>query len=337
MDIVELGFTEWRRLLPTDGYNVFHTPDALRVLAEHAPGELHLFGGFKGDQPVALLPLFIRDKSVVRIGFSPPPGFGIRRIGPILMPASPKQSKQERVNRQFTAELCDVIQKRVPTYLFISAGTQYTDPRPFQWEGYDVTPLFTYQLDLGETTPAEVLGSFSKSLRREIRNGEDADITISRQGSEGARKIYETTRQRYAEQGLTLRLSWEFVRDLMDALESRMRVYVAESAAGEFLGGIIVLYSTDTAYFWKGGTRSSYDDISVNSLLHWRIITDIIADQSTISTYDFHTANNERITQYKNKFGGSVRTYYRIESSGVPMTIAKKAYRKIAVHDSFFK
>lgn len=31
-----------------------------------------------------------------------PPGFGVPRLGPILLPASPKRPKQERVNPEFT-------------------------------------------------------------------------------------------------------------------------------------------------------------------------------------------------------------------------------------------
>ncbi len=119
--------------------------------------------------------------------------------------------------------------------------------------------------------------------------------------------------------------------DTINTFDDRARVYVAESGDGEFLSGVVVLYSNDTAYFWKGGTGRSDHGFSVNSLLHWRIITDILDDEIGygIKRYDFHTANNERIVRYKSKFNAELVSHYRIESAGPAMTAAKKAYRTL--------
>jgi len=95
---------------------------------------------------------------------------------------------------------------------------------------------------------------------------------------------------------------------------------------------MIVLYADDTACNWKGGAKPSPLDtsVSVNNLLHWEIIEDIVTDPAlhSITTYDFYTANNERLSRYKSSFNGSLVPYYTVESNGVPMAIAKKAYRE---------
>lgn len=332
MRLEELDFQEWGQALPKEGFGPFHTPEALRVLDEHATGELHLFGGFKGQQPTGLLPVFVRERSPLRAIFSPPPGFGIRKIGPLLIPTSPKRRKQEKVSREFTEKVIDAMDLDSPfTFFYMSCEPSYSDPRAFGWAGFEIHPTFTYQIDLGPTAD-EILKSFSKSLRREIRDGEDADLSIRVGTTSDARKVHEATRNRYEEQGMEFDLSWDFMRDLFEALGERARVYVAESPDGGFLGGIVVLYSNDTAYFWKGGARRSYRNLSVNSLLHWRIIEDIVTDSSrdSVNRYDLYTANNERITRYKSKFNGELAVQYRVESSGVPMTVAKKAYQMTA-------
>jgi hypothetical protein len=339
MKIQEIGFSEWDTVLPTTGITVFHTAAALRVLDRHAVGELRLLGGFKGSQPVGLIPVFVRDKSVAKFVFSPPLGFGIRRLGPILFPTSPKQSKQEQVNREFMSGVLEELEGSVPTLYFISCSTAYTDPRPSRWEGLDFEPLFTYQLDLTGRTRDDLLASFSKSLRREIRHGGETELSVDRRGVDEAKQVYETTRKRFEDQGLNLRISWEYMRDLLYSLDDRARVYTAEDPDGDFLGGITVLYADDTAYFWKGGTRSGYDGISVNSLIHWRILTDILEDPAleSVGQYDLYTANNERLTRYKSKFGGSLEPYYRIESSSVPMTVAKALYRTVSFNPTLSK
>lgn len=330
MKLEEIDLTEWERVLPNHGHSPFHTPEALGVLDEHSTATMRLFAGYNGQQPIALLPLFVKDESFGRMVLSPPLQFGIRSLGPILMPSSPKPSKREKINHEFTQGIIDAVGANAASTLFhISCETAYRDPRPYKWAGFNVEPRYTYQLDLGSTTQDDLLSSFSRSLRREIRDAEDEEITVREGGESAARAVYEATKHRYEEQGEAFGISLEYVLDLTSALDDRAAVYVAESAGGEFLSGIVVLYTNDTAYFWKGGTRRSQVDLDVNSLLHWRVIEDIFEDASraSITTYDFFTANNPSIVRFKRKFSGQLTPYYRIESSGVPMTIAKRAYR----------
>lgn len=339
MELRNLEMAEWEELLPDSNFGVFHTPEALRVVDKHTTGELRLLGGFKGEQPIGLLPIVIKKRAGLRFVLSPPTKCGIRDLGPILMPTSPKKRKQEKVNRTFTDTVVKAVNADDPLTLFrMSCGPWYDDPRPYRWAGFDVKPSFTYQLDLSSTTPDEILHSFSKSARREIRDAEEADIIVRAQKSR-ARNVYTTVQNRYDEQGKGFRLSWEYMRDLVEALGDRAKVYVAESSEGEFLSGIVVLYSNDTAYFWKGGARNSYQNISVNTLLHWRIISDIITDPpiDSIARYDLYSANNERIARYKSKFGGELVPHYTIESRGLLMGATKKAYRLVFLNDRFLE
>jgi len=190
MDVEQIDIDDWRDGLPPSGFEPFHTPDGLSVLERHAPGQLHLYGGYKGDHLVALMPLFVRDLTVGRAIFSPPPSMGIPRLGPLVMPNSPKRRSQEKVNNRFVeGVLEDVDAHSQRTFLYILAGTDYEDPRPFTWEEFDVEPNFTYRLPVDE--PEEVLSSFSKSLRKDIRTGMELDMTIEREGVEGARIVYD--------------------------------------------------------------------------------------------------------------------------------------------------
>lgn len=338
MRVEELSFSEWETALPDTGFELFHTVDALEVLDTHWSGDLRLFGGFKGQEPIGLLPIFVRQNRVGRIVSSPPVGFGIGRLGPVVMSTSPKQRKREAVNKEFVRKVIETIDATDQFTLFRVVGnTTYNDPRPFKWNGFDTTPDFTYQVDVESKTADQLLKSFSRDLRNDIRNHDEVGISIRRQTDGDVKKIYDAVVNRYQKQGKNQPLSWEFVEDLLDAVDDHVRVYVAESASGEFLSGMIVLYADDTAYNWKGGTKPANIDtsVSVNNLLHWKIIVDLIDDPSldSITKYDFYTANNERLSRYKSSFNGSLVPYYTIESNGVPMALAKKAYRKAMSKD----
>ena len=329
MQIERLDIDEWGTALPDSGIELFHQPEALAVLDEHVDGDLELYGGFKGQQPIGLLPVVTRDRFVGGTVTSPPPSMNVPRLGPVVMPTSPKQRKRESVNQQFTEAALDEIDVGGSLSLFrMICNSQYLDPRPYVWAEYDLTTQFTYLLDLSETTTDEAMAAFSSGLRREIRSARDLDVTVSVEGLEGAREIYDATRQRYEDQDRSFPVEWDYVRDLVTALGDRARPYVARGPDGDFLGGITALYSPDTAYFWQGGTRSEYDGVSLNGLVHWRIIEDVIADEAldSVTGYDLMGANTERLCRYKSKFGAELVPYYVVESDSIGMDVAKATY-----------
>lgn len=331
MNVETLSLDEWERHLPNSGFEVFHTREALEVMDRHFPGELRLYGGFNGEQAVGLLPVFVRRRSIGRTVVSPPPSTGTPHLGPIVMSNSPKRRKREQINRQFVEGVLDELTARSSrTLLRLVCSTDYTDPRPFRWEGLDVRTDFTYHLNVGTADPEELLRSFSKSLRREIRDLTDSGVTVTVADDDrsAATLVYDDIAARYAEQGESFPLTREYVLDLVDALDDRCRVYVARDDDGTYLTGVIVFYSNDAAYYWEGGARTTYDDSSVNSLLHWTVVRDVAVDPELepVSRYDMVGANTPRLCEYKAKFSPDLVPYYVVESSGATMDLAKTAY-----------
>jgi len=332
MHLERLTVEEWADALPSSGFEPFHHQDALATLADHTAGELRLYGGFKGQQPVALLPAMIQERSIGSAILSPPPGRGVPRLGPVLDPASPKQRKREKVNAEFAELLLDEVEADGRTTLFrMCCNASYLDPRPYVWSDLELDTAFTYRLETEGHDPEEIERGFSKSLRREIGDARDLDVRVEREGLDGAESIYEATRERYEEQDRPFRLDWPYVRDLFEALDDRARAYVARSPEGEFLTGITALYSNDAAYFWQGGARATHEGTAVNSLVHWHIVEDLAGESPRgATTYDLMGANTERLCRYKSKFGAELVPYYVVESGGKGMDVAKKAYSLVA-------
>jgi hypothetical protein len=334
MDIEHVDTTEWDSALPDSGFDVFHTSTALSVLERHVDGDLELLVGYKGHQPVGLFPLVVQRRALGKALLSPPPSVGAPRLGPLVMPASPKRRKQEKCNRTFTQAVLERVGAGDSRSLLRLVCTPaYSDPRPFTWEGLDVETVFTYRLDTAGQTTDELLASFSKSLRRDIRDGRNLDIDVRINDPDGARLVHDQTAERYREQNRSYSFDWPYVDELTDALaaENRCRVYTAHDSDGEFLSGITVLYSNDTAYFWQGGARATHENVSLNSLLHWHILTDLIENppRESVTRYDLMGANTERLCRYKSKFGASLVPHYVVESGGTQMTLAKKAYELV--------
>lgn len=331
MEVEEVTRSEWQDALPDGGFELFHLPAALDVLAAHAPGDLRLYAGYKGQQPVALFPVFVREAAVGRTITSPPPRMGVPRLGPIVMAQSPKQRKRERVNRRFVRGVLDDLGADASLALCrIVCPRTYHDPRPFQWTELDVRPSFTYVVDLDRPLEA-VKAGFSGSLRKELRRLQDDDLAVEVGGVSTARRVYDDVSSRYADQDEPFGPSWPYVRDLVTALGDRARAYAAYDAGGAYLGGIVALFSDDAVYFWLGGARSDYEGDSVNTLLHWTIIRDAVDNPpgEPVRVYDLVGANVERLCRYKSKLGGDVVPYYVVETPGTGMDIAKRAFQLV--------
>jgi hypothetical protein len=331
MQVERVGLEQWADDLPDSGYEAFHAASALRVLDEHASGELRLFAVSKGQETVGLFPAFVRGYGPGRVLTSPPTGMGVPRLGPIVMPTSPKPRKRESVYREVVDELLDALDVASSrTVLRLECPLGYDDPRAFQWSDLNVGQQFTYVLDLDGKSEEEVLTAFSRDLRKEVRQAteEGSGIAVSVEGGDAAMQVYEDVRDRYAEAGDSFGADRAYFRDLVDALGDRCRTYVARDPDGEYLSGIVVLYSGDHALFWQGGVTADYDGISANSRLHWAVITDALAEDG-ISGYDLVGANTPRLSRYKAKFGGQLVPYYTVESSGLGTAVAKRLYATV--------
>lgn len=329
MDIRRIDAEEYQNQLPDRGFDVFQTAEALAAIDRHTEAELQLFGGYKGQEAVGLLPVFLRTSSVGRVALSPPPGLAVPHMGPLLMASSPKRRKIERVNRRFSKGVLAELGVPSRRTLFRFVGSpNYADPRPFDWADLDVDTRFTYVLPVSEDLDG-MLDQFSRDLRNDIRSGDEIHCEISVEGPTAAARIAEDVADRYREQDQAVPFTIEYVRDLVETLEHRARAYVARDGDDEYLGGLIVLYSNDRANFWQGGVKKDVDGVSVNSLLHWRVITDIAEDDpiSSVEEYDLVGANTERLCSYKAKFGADLVPYYAVESSGRGMAVAKRAYQ----------
>lgn len=334
MKVEQIGLDEWGEQLPSSGFEVFHLPAALSTIEAHTDFECRLYAAQKGAETIGMAPLFVTERKVGQVAVSPPPGLSIPRLGPLLMPNSPKRRKREQINETLVEAMLEDIDAGAATSLFrMVAPLDYDDPRPLVWNDLDVDPKFTYVVDVsGADDLQDLMQEFSKSLRNTMRQLPDLEMTIEDEGKQGAIRIHEDLSARYLEQNKTPPVDRDFVEDLVDALDDRFRAYVARDDAGTYLGGILTLYSNDHAYYWLGGVRNSYHGVSVNSLVHRQILEDLLADPEleSVDGYDLVGANTARLCEYKAKFCGDLQPYYSAESSGLGMTTAKTAYRMFA-------
>jgi len=317
---------KWNDLLArSPAATLFHRHECLRVLADHFGATLYPMVGYQADRPVGLFPVFVRSLGPVTAVFSPPPNLKIRYLGPVTIPRSGSDAEAERRRLSFVKAALTCCRDRFdPGYVHVRSAPAFGDPRAFEWRGYDLTPRFSYEVDL---TPGreELLARFSSDARQNLRS-EPPDIAVEVGGPAAIERIIEQVGARHREQGETYRVTPGFVTDLYEALpDGTVRPYEVR-LDGVPVGGMVTVEDATTIYRWQGGAKPDVGvDAPVNDLLDWEIMSR--ATDRGIVRYDLVGADNERIADYKAKFGPDLVTCQSMTKSTLPMRLLARLYR----------
>lgn len=310
--------------------NLFHRREALDVLARHTDSPVHTLVGYKGQEPVGIFPVFEIEKGPITTAFSPPPDLRVPYLGPALLNMDKlKQRKAERRHRSFLDGCFEWLDERLtPRYVHLRLDGVYPDLRPLKWAGFEVTPAYTYHVDL---TPDEedLLLTFSSDARSNVRDGRDDDaVTVTEGDRDAISFILQQVRDRYESQGIAFHLPTELVEDLYDDCpDGAIRPYVCE-VDGRRVGGILAYEFGDRIARWQGGVRTDVDvDVAVNDVLDWTVMR--TAKARGVSTYDLVGAENERINTYKAKFNPELRPYYSVERGSTAVNVAAHVYKRL--------
>jgi hypothetical protein len=307
---------------------LFHRWEALRVIEAHSDAALHPLVGFKGQEPVGILPVFELRKGPVTTAFSPPPGMGVPTLGPVLFNYRKlKQRRFEKQNNRFIEACLEWIESEMdPKYTHIVGSKGYDDVRPFQWNEFETAPRYTYDIDLSVGADA-LLDSMTSDARKSIRNTPADSYAIERRGEEGLEYVLGRINSRYDDGDGGLFLDEEYVADLREALgPERLLVYVAE-ADGRPVSGRLTLRDGDGVTLWQGSPKPSVDvDVPINDLLNWRSMVDGI--EAGAATCNFVGANTRHLCRYKAKYNPTAVPYFEIERGTRAMNVVSDLYRR---------
>lgn len=320
---------DWNDYVAKSPHSVpFHRYEALERFADLAGTTLHPLVGYKGEEPVGILPLFESTTGPLRQIRSPPDAEAYC-LGPALLNFEKlTQRKAERRHTAFVEGCLDWVDETFdPDAVDIRTTHHYDDVRPFTWQGYDVAPAYTYLIDLSPDEES-VLEGFSRDARSNITDTPADAYTIEENGVAGTRTVIEQIQHRHEHQANEYELTPTFAADLFDALpEGTMRSFVL-SAGGEPKGGIVTVETDDTIARWQGGAKpDSGVDLPVNDLLDWHIMR--TAMDRGFSQYNLVGANLPRLCKYKAKFNPTPVPYYVARRCSTRMRAAAGLYQRL--------
>jgi hypothetical protein len=305
----------------------FHHSSAVEVFAEHSGAESYPLIGYKGQEPVGMFPVYELSRGPLTAAFSPPPDLEVVYQGPVLVNFSKlKRRKAQMRHRRFLDGCVEWIDAELaPNYVHVRTATGYDDARTLAWNDFEITPRYTYVVDITPESE-DLLGRFSSDARRNVRNGHGDRCDISEGDEDAVERIVAQVSDRHEYQGESYSVTSEFVTDLRERLpEGTVRPYVC-TVDGSFAGGMITIESDDTVYRWQGGAKPDVD-VPVNDLLDWHIMRD--AKGRGVSRYDMVGANDHRISKYKAKFAPDLETYHETRRGDLAGNVAVGLYTRL--------
>ena len=293
---------EWNKLVESSPHGtIFHTWKWLKIVEKHTSSKLYPIIGYKGTTPVGIFPLFYQRKTYLKMVFSPPPHTAINYLGPVLADYDKlKQAKKEINFVEFQRQADEFINEELKAnYISISLPPGLLDPRPFQWAGYLVAPVYGYIRDLSKGLDYVWL-QYGRKRRLDINRAIRRGISVEEGNREELEVLYNLLVGRYAEQDKIVTVPKDYLLELYDSFSRNMKIFVAKYE-GEIVTGVIEIYYKDSAISWIGNPRPRVKiSPSPNDLLNWEAIK--YACEHGFRYYEqIGAAGNERLYSYYSK------------------------------------
>lgn len=315
----------WDRLVDDEpSAGIFHRWDWLKLAEKHSRSCLHALVCMQGKEPVALVPLFYYRRGPFRTVFSPPPGLAIPGLGPLLLGQSAtKAHKLEDRYWEAMVAVDRLIQRMKPHYVSISATPALADVRPFSWLGYDVSPAYTYSINLDKGEDGAWL-QFHKKLRSDISRTEAKGLTVKEGTFEDLDCLYDSLKERYGNQGMSLPLSREYLIDVWRQFSAGHVMMLVPEFKGEAFGSSLFISYHGVTSHWMGGAKNNRPGLAVNDVVLWQAIKR--AAQRGNRSFELTGANTQRLCEFKSKYSPGLRVYFRAKRTTHLGRIAERLY-----------
>jgi predicted N-acyltransferase len=289
---------------------IFHTWAWLKIIQKNTNSRFLPLMAYKGNQLVALYPVFIQKKGIFTLAFSPPSRTYLLYLGPVIAGYDDmKQDKKESLLLEIQEGINHFLISEVGcTYIRIRPSPGIYDSRYLSWTGYSVTPQYTYRLNLSGGIDT-IWSRFDRKLRVNIHKAEREQVTVKEGNREDLLAISDTLTRRFQEQGFKTNDYRNYLMDIYDVFyPEHLKIFVAYYH-GECVGGMVSLCFNKIMYLWIGIPKSDIPGLSPNDLVQWEAIK--WACRNGFSFYEvMDGGDNLRLRGYKAKYNPHLCIWY---------------------------
>jgi len=314
---------------------IFHKINWLRAAESHTKSKFYPLIGYKGEELIAIFPIFYIRKHFLKMVFSPPPKCEIPYLGPIFINIEKmNQIKIESILNNFIeSSLNFFINKLKPDYCNIASPPGMNDLRSFIWNNFRVYPRYDYVVIIEK--PNMLINDFPRTLRQNIRKMEKEDIHVYIGSIDDVKKIHQLITKRYEEQNMKFPASIDYLLEIYRNFSPQnMKTFVLKYK-GNIIGGVIKLIYKKIIFDWIGNPKVDILRGAPNDFLHFNIIK--WAYNEGLEKYNLIGANTKRLLKFKKKYNPILELSFVSEKTNIKGLIGRTLYRKILSRKSFLK
>ncbi|HOI12452.1 MAG TPA: GNAT family N-acetyltransferase [Methanoculleus sp.] len=305
---------------------LFHKWDFLKITQKHTGFRFLPYGVFKGNEPIAIMPLFQKQTHGINILLSPPP---LQSVVPYLgfvmgrRYDAAKQSKKESMLKLVGDDLESEFAALAPNYLSIIQVPGFIDIRRFLREGYNARLHFTYLISLDPPLD-EIWNSFSSNLRTKLRKVEKNGYRLEK--STDLSVFYSAVSERFSNPEMNIpMISRAYFEELFRAYPDNLGLYYLYDDEGA-VTGVQAAQEYKTFTLWMGAPKMTA--MPGNEFLQWLLLQR--AKSEGYRHMENVGANNENLNLFKSKFNPSLTLFLEVSREDFIGRVARWAYSTIA-------
>ncbi|WP_317063864.1 GNAT family N-acetyltransferase [Methanoculleus caldifontis] len=304
---------------------LFHRWDFLKITERHTGYRFLPYGIYKGEELLAVCPLFCRQTNGISIVLSPPPMQAVIPYQGVVMGreyAAAKQSKKESILQVIADGLGEAVGTLAPNYLSITFVPGFHDVRRFIWDGYQTRISYSYTIDLAPSLET-LWGNLNAKLRTSLRRFEKEGYYLE-EGSDLS-LFYDTVRQRFGRPEMNIpMITLDYFEDVFRAYPEYVHVYHLYDRDGD-LKGVGTTQEYKRYILWVGGPK--IEGTSANEYLQWSLLRD--AKLKGFPEFENTGANNPNLNMHKAKYNPDLSIFFEVSREDGVGRVAKWAYSNI--------
>lgn len=242
--------------------------------------------------------------------------------GPFLeVTASNPVVVQSRAKEAMTA-LAAFLGDRGYALSTLSFDRRWRDLQPLVWAGWQVSPTYTYLLDLGLGEDA-LWERLSSDRRKAVRKAWKDGVTVHE--TDDPERVLALVQRTFERQGKGY--DRDAVRRVLHGFLAPGRGFARVAARmGRDLAAVFCLIDRDTAIYLAGGYDAEHRHAGAGAAAMWEAIRH--ARALGLATFDFEGSSVPAIEQYFRGFGGTLVDGARATRGWLPVELALKVLRR---------
>ncbi|MBN1195551.1 MAG: GNAT family N-acetyltransferase [Methanomicrobiaceae archaeon] len=300
-------FHTWAWLTTTAAFSV------KRILGRPCRAELHPLMVYRGQELVALYPVFVYRHPLLVAAVSGSYDDQMMYLGPVT-PAARLMRNRKRESLGFELQdLCDAyLRETLHCRCIVVRHTPWScaDSRPWLRNGYTVIPAHTYVFDLAFGS-AVIWEGFGKEIRQNVRILEKRGVEVDN----GDISDFAAIHRQLGNRG-RMGVPFSFFETLSRVLPPEQLQFLVLRDGGTPVGGTSLLVWQGRMHLWVGFPAVP-GSVRVNDLLLWRSIER--AEEMGCRLVENMGADDETTIRFKKRFNPSLVPYmtYRWDAPAI--------------------